>query len=192
MRKQRDGILAVSLPLIARFASAQPSLPDIRDALEPLTLPEETHRLAFSIATVAVLLLAVAIWLIWRSRARLRQSAMESAEARAHRRLGIIEYASPRVFYTELHDVFIEYLESRVVTESSRRTTPELIEVLETSGIQVDWQRSIKDLLYKCDNAKFSPLFADSEPAASVAECLGLIKRLATLPSLSRIKRSRA
>jgi len=192
MRKRRDRVLAALLPLIARFAAAQ-TIPDIHDSLEPLTLPDETHALAFSIAAVVVLMLAFAIWRIWRARSRLRRNPIESPEARARRRLGLIECVTPRLFFTELHDVLVEYLEHRVVTEASRRTSSELVEVLdEIPGIQGDWRKSIADFLAKCDHARFSPSVIDCDPTPSVAECLNLISRLATLPTMSIAKRRRA
>jgi hypothetical protein len=188
MRKQRER--AVLLLLITTAISGQ-TIPDIRDTLEPLTLSNETPAVVFLI-TAAAVTIAIAIWLILRSRSRSRQRASETAEVRARRRLGAIECVVPRAFYTELHDIFIEYLESRVVKEASRRTTPELVEVLEGSRLQVDWQTSIEDFLAKCDRAKFSPSVTDFEPAASVNECLSLISRLATIPALSVAGRGRA
>jgi hypothetical protein len=188
MRKQRDRL---TLLLIATAINGQ-SIPDIRDSLEPLTLPEETHTVAFLVAGAVAVMIAVAIWLISRSRSRLLRGANESAEVRARRRLEIIECATPRTFYTELHDIFVEYLESRVVTEASRRTTPELIEILGNSRLQLDWQTSIEKFLAKCDCARFSPAAIEYDPSASVKECLELINRLGTLPELSIAKRSRA
>ncbi len=189
MRKQRDRFTLVLL--MATAVSGQ-AIPDIRDSFEPLTLPEETHTVAFLVASAVAVLLAVAIWLISRSRSRLLRGANESAEVRARRRLGIIECATPRTFYTELHDIFVEYLESRVVTEASRRTTPELLEILRASRLQVDWQTSIQDLLAQCDRARFSPSAIEYDPSASVRECLQLINKLGTMPELSIAKRSRA
>jgi hypothetical protein len=186
MRKQPEHAVPALLSLIAAAASGQ-TIPDIRDSLEPLALPEETHWWIFFLSAAAILILAIAIWLIRRPRSR--QGHIESAEDRAHRRLAAIECSSPRALYTELHDIFVEYLERRVVVDASRCTTSELVDLLEnTAAIQVAWQRSIKAFLASCDQAKFSPSVFKCEPSEAVAECRGLVDKLATLGAFAVAK----
>jgi hypothetical protein len=188
MRKLRDRAVRAMLLLVTAASSGQP-IPDIRDSIEPLALPEKTHSWIFFLSAAALLILSIAIWLVRRPRSGLRPHAIESAEARAYRRLAAIERSSPRALYTELHNIFVEYLERRVVADASRCTTPELLDVLEnTAAIQAAWRTSIKAFLASCDRAKFSPFVLQCEPDEAVAECRGLIDKFATLAAFAMVK----
>jgi hypothetical protein len=186
MRKQLEYAAPTVLLLIASAASGQ-TIPDIRDSLEPLPLPNETNPWIFVLSGAAIVIVAIAIWLV--QRARSRPGPVESAEDRAHRRLAAIECSSPRALYTELHNIFVEYLERRVVADASRRTTPELLDVLEnTTAIQAAWRTSIQAFLASCDRAKFSPSEFKYESSEAVADCRGLIDKLATLSAFAVVK----
>jgi len=186
MRKQREHSAPAMLLLISAAASGQ-SIPDIRDSLEPLALPDATNPWIFVLSAAAIVTAAIIIWLAWRARSR--PGPIESAEDRAHRRLAAIDCSSSRALYTELHNIFVEYLERRVVADASRCTTPELLDLLEnTAAIQVAWRMSLKAFLMSCDRAKFSPSVFKCEPSEAVADCLGLIDKLATLAALGAVK----
>jgi hypothetical protein len=179
MRKPPDHSAPAMLLLIAAAASGQP-IPDIRDSLEPLALPDATNPWIFVLWAAAIAIGAIITWLVWRARSR--PGPIESAEDRAYRRLAAIEYSSPRALYTELHGIFVEYLERRVVAGASRRTTPEILDLLDNSAmIQAAWRTSIQAFLASCDHAKFSPSEFKCEPSEAVAECRVLVDKLATL-----------
>jgi hypothetical protein len=189
MRKQLEYAAPAVLLLIAAAASGQ-TIPDIRDSLEPLPLPNETNPWILVLSGAAIVIVAIAIWLV--RCARSRPGPVESAEDRAHRRLAAIECSTPRALYTELHDIFVEYLERRFVAGASRRTTPELLDLLDnTAMIQTAWRASIQAFLANCDHAKFSPSVFNCEPSEAVAECLGLIDKFATLSAFALVKGAR-
>jgi hypothetical protein len=179
-------MLPVMQLLIAAAARGQ-SIPDIRDSLEPLALPDAANPWIFVLSVAAIVFVAIIIWMAWRARSL--PGPIESAEDRAHRRLAAIECSSPRALYTELHSIFVEYLERRVVAGASRRTTPELLDLLDdTAMIQAAWRTSIQAFLASCDHAKFSPSAFNCEPSEAVAECRGLVDKLATLGTFAVVK----
>jgi len=179
MRKQRD--LAVAAILFISEAAGQ--TPDIRDSLPVLEPPDPWTPLVLAPYAVAILILAVLIWLMRRSRSR-RHSG-ESAEHRAHRRLASLAPSTPRIVYTELHSIFVEYLESRVHVKASRCTTPELLEVLsDTHLLSENWHASAEVFLADCDRAKFSSAEPVREADAAVDACRALIGQVAGTPIL--------
>jgi hypothetical protein len=177
MRKQREWAASAMLLLFAAAASGQ-TIPDIRDSLEPLVLPPDSNGpLIYVFSAAGILILAILISLIRRSRARFGTN--ESPEARARRRLSTIMFTGPRALYTELHNIFVEYVESRYRIEASRCTTPELLDLLASTHVMsADLHRSIETFLADCDRAKFSPSELACEQEAAVTECLGLINQV--------------
>jgi hypothetical protein len=183
MRKQRKPIVPAILLLIAATTSGQ-NLPDIRDSLEPLELPDRSGPLMLVPWAAAIVIVAILIWFSIRS--RFRQGSVESPEACAERRLVNIANTGPRAFYTELHSIFVEYLDNRVLIKASRCTTPELLDLLANAHLMsADWCLSVEAFLADCDRAKFSPAQSDRGPDAAVAECRALISRVATAPLLA-------
>ena len=182
MRRRRDIVFAVIL-LLSAAASGQ-NIPDIRDAMELAEPPEPASPLiAISVAAV-ILILALGMWL--RRRLRSRRGSIESPEARAHRRLAELRSTEARASYTELHSIFVEYLEGRVLIKASRCTAPELVEVLANAGMMsAEWRSSVEVFLADCDRAKFSPSEPEREPEAAAEECRALINQVATAPLIA-------
>jgi hypothetical protein len=179
MRNPREVIV---LAMTASAVTGQ-SIPNIKDSMEPLELPEPSFVVNMLPYLAAAVVLGVLIWLRFRSRSR---SRAESPAARAQRRLSNIALAAPRAFYTELHRIFVEYLESQVRFKASHCTTPELLRILaDAEFISADWRASVEGLLADCDRAKFSSWQPDREPDAVVAECKALINQVATAPLLA-------
>jgi hypothetical protein len=180
MRKLRETIV---LTMAARALSGQ-SIPDIKDAMEPLDLPEPSVLWNLLPYVAGFLLLIVLVWLKYRSRSR--HSTTESPEACAHRRLAAIAYTDSRLFYGALHGIFVEYLDSRLPVKATRCTTPELLQILtEADFLSADWRASAARFLSDCDRAKFSSWQPGREPDAAVAECIALINQVATAPLLA-------
>jgi hypothetical protein len=182
MRREREVIVA-AIFLLSAAASGQ-NIPDIRDSMELAEAPDPLNALIVIPFAAVILILAIAMWL--RRRARVRRAAGESPEARAHRRLADLATGEARASYTELHRIFVEYLEGRALIKASRCTTPELIGVLADEGIMsAEWRASVEVFLADCDRAKFSPLGPEREPEAAAAECRALINQVATAPLIS-------
>jgi hypothetical protein len=182
MRKLRESLLLIA----AAGALRGQTLPDIRDSMEPLDLPQPSVVLNLLPYVAAALLIAVLIY--WRYRSRSRRGNTESPESYAQRRLANVAYTTSRAFYGELHIIFVEYLESRVLTKATRCTTPELLQTLtEADFLSADWRASVAGFLADCDRAKFSSWEPepDGEPDAAVAECNALINQVATAPLLA-------
>ncbi len=181
MRKLRE-ITAVLITAAGTLRGQ--SIPDIRDSMEPLELPQPSVLLNLLPYIAAALLLAILIVLRYRSRSRIGNA--ESPESYAQRRLAKIAYTTSRAFYSELHNIFVEYLEFRVLIKASRCTTPELLDILAEAGfMSADWRTSVAGFLADCDRAKFSSWEPDCEPDAAVAECKALINQVATAPLLA-------
>jgi hypothetical protein len=177
MRKQLDLAVAAILVLFNAITSGQ-TIPDIRDSLPVLEPPDPWTPLTLAPYVVAILILALLIWLM--RRARSGRYSGESAEDRAHRRLASLAPSTPRLTYTELHSIFIEYLESRVLVKASRCTTPELLDVLSnTRLLSENWYASVEVFLADCDRAKFSSSEPVREPDAAAAGCRTLIGQIA-------------
>jgi hypothetical protein len=180
MRKLREAIVLIA----AGGALKGQSIPDIRDAMEPLEIPQPSVVFNLLPYFALVLILALLIWLKYRSRSH--RGNTESPEANAQRRLATIAHTTSRVFYAELHSIFVEYLESSVLIKASRCTTPELLHILADADlISTDWRASVEGFLANCDRAKFSSRQPDCEPDAAVAECKALIMQVATAPRLA-------
>jgi hypothetical protein len=180
MRKLRESIVLIA----AAGALRGQSVPDIRDSMEPLELPTPSVVLNLLPYIAAALLLATL--LLWRYRSRSGKANPESPESYVQRRLANAAYTTSRAFYADLYDIFIEYLESRVLINASRCTTPELLRILtEADFMSADWRTRVARFLAVCDRAKFSSWEPDYEPEAAVAECKALINQVATAPLLS-------
>lgn len=185
MRKQRELALAATALFVVIAANAQ-TIPDIRDSFEPLEPAAATVPFALiACAGAALVILSLLAW--WKRRSRSHSPLTESPEARADRRLAAIESANPHTFYTELHNIFIEYLENRASIDACRWTTPELLHALADAPLK---HEALKHLLDDCDTAKFGPSQPDREPGAAVAECRALIQQVSTAPLL-RIQQRR-
>jgi hypothetical protein len=180
MRKLHEPIVLIT----AVGALRGQSIPDIRDAMEPLDLPQSSVGLNL-LPYIAVALL-VAILIYWRYRSRSRRRNTESPASSAQTRLANIAYTTSHEFYEQLHDIFVEYLESRVLINASRCTTPELLDILtEADFISADWRASVAGFLADCDRARFSSWEPDRKPDDAVAECKALINQVATAPLLA-------
>jgi len=152
--------------------------------MEPLEIPPPPVVLNL-LPFIAVGLLVV-ILLLWRYRSRSRMRNTESPDSYARRRLAEVAPSSPRIFYANLHRIFVEYLESHIGIKASRCTTPELLRILaDADFLTADWRASVERFLADCDRAKFSSWQPDCEPAAAVAECQALINQVATAPLLA-------
>jgi hypothetical protein len=181
MRKSRKSLILGMA--VAALGSGQ-SLPNIRDGMEPLEIPEPSLVFKLLPYFAVLLILAVLIWLKFRSPSA--RGNAESAEADAQRRLAGIAHTTSRVFYAELHSIFVEYLESSVHIKASRCTTPELLHIL--AGLDLigaEWRASVEEFLADCDRAKFSSWQPDRAPDEAVAECKALITQVATAPRLA-------
>jgi hypothetical protein len=183
MRKLREFSLAAICVLLAAAACGQ-NIPDIRDSLE-LADPPGSVNLTLAPFAAAILLIAMLIWML-RRRARSRAASIESPEACAERRLANIVPGGSRAFYSELHHVFVEYLETRVLIKATRCTTPELlVRIADLELMSADWRSSVETFLADCDQAKFSPSQPDREAEAALAECRALILQVAAAPRLA-------
>ena len=180
MRKLLESILLI---VVAGAVRGQ-SIPDIRDSMEPLELPPSSVVLSVIPYIAAALLLAT--FLLWRYRSRSRKANPESPEFYAQRRLASTAYTTSRAFYADLYDIFVEYLESRVLINASRCTAPELLHILTEAGfMSPDWRTRVAGFLADCDRAKFSSWEPDCDPEAAIAECNALISEVGTAPLLS-------
>lgn len=157
---------------------------DIRElsGVEPLpALGDEFPWEEVGIAVGAVLLLALAIYLLRRRR---RPRGPESREAAARRRLAALaalDAPDPRTFHAEMAQVLREYIQASLGLDSSRLTSRELLDAFHRNGhMSEDWQYRLEVLLACCDQAKFCREWDQAwDPRELLAECREVFDMLA-------------
>jgi hypothetical protein len=192
MREETELILSLVLIVLLaainyRVLEVQAgAAPDIHDSFEPVPLAESEQPLlpAWEIVLGAVMVVAASTTGILAYRKRARANPIESAEDRAHRRLAeaATALADPKSLYTELNSILTEYVGARAGISATRRTSLELQQFFESSGLMdVKFQTELAGFLADCDRAKFSPspqLGWNRERA--IADCRTIIATIET------------
>jgi hypothetical protein len=154
----RAPIAATLSVLFARVVLAAPAEEDIRDIRGPkYVLPDWV----LPAAILGVLLVAAAVYGIWRWRRNRRAAPLLPFEI-ALRRLedirSLMRPSQAREFSTAASDVVRWYIEQRFDVTATRRTTEEFLhDLLQSSSDSLArHQGLLGDFLYQCDFVKFA------------------------------------
>ncbi len=141
-------------------AAAEAGADALRDIKPPMQLPDP---LKWVIVGAAVVITALAAWMLWRYW-RKRQGAVPAvpivpAHVRARRKLeeALALISQPREFCTLVSDTIRGYLEERFNFHAPERTTEEfLYELRETNLLMPDQKDGLGEFLKRCDLVKFA------------------------------------
>jgi len=165
---------------------------DIRDIRGPLTLPVSVIQLSLLLLALVVAL-AVALWLLRRSRRRgdepavipdrpLRPAHELALEALARVEAStLLERGQVKEYHIEVSEILRTYVERRFSVPALEMTTREVADGLQRVGVETDIQVGFRRFLERCDLVKFAKVRPDAECSRSVL-ALGreLVKRSAS------------
>jgi hypothetical protein len=125
--------------------------------------------------TAAVILLALGVWLLRKRRnapapaAPPEQAALKQLEGLQNGLPTSLEESN--LFHTQLADILREYLEARFQIPAPRQTSEEYYQKLAQSGHLTEEQlHQFRDLLQRCDLARFAPLHPTPEECLQTLE----------------------
>jgi hypothetical protein len=150
-----------------------PDVKDLRDDLPIETLPPEHHWYRH-LPLAGGILLGVALFslLVAASLRRVRAPTPVPPHERALRELEVLASTplpdqSPDWYHTQISSVVRRYLEERFTMPASRQTTEEFFEdVRRGQHLNAEQQQILRDLLARCDLAKFTGLPPSPEECA--------------------------
>ncbi len=139
----------------------------------PYTL-KELFPWIYGILMGGLIIAAIVLWLMSRSRKMEQQKEAEPAHIRALRELDKFrgdKFWKPdqqKVFYSGVTDTLREYIASRYGVGALEMTTAEIFDGLKGSDIPADLYQEMKDLFERADFVKFAKYTATDEDNAQV------------------------
>lgn len=133
---------------------------DIRDIKPPIDIPDGLAWLWWTLAALAVLVLAIVLWRLMRKRkTRVVLPPPIPAHIRAKRKLAdaLAYLTQPKTFCTLVSDTARFYLEDRFDFRAPERTTEEFLRELQGTKLLLPEQKeSLANFLASCDLVKFA------------------------------------
>lgn len=152
--------MSASLTNAPRTLTSSAAASDLRDIKPPVEIP---NPWAWVWWTVAVLVVAAALYLAWRHWQKRRVLAAlvppipPHVRARQRLREALALVSDPREFCIRVSDTLRVYLEERFTFHAPERTTEEfLYELRDTELLTRDQKESLEDFLTRCDLVKFA------------------------------------
>jgi hypothetical protein len=136
------------------------SASDIRDIKPPMAIPNVWEWVAWMLAALAIMALAVFVWRWWRKRrSQIPAEPPIPAHVRAKQKLdeALALIAQPKAFCILVSDTIRSYLEEQFDFHAPERTTEEFLRELSTTDLLVSEQKeSLGKFLESCDLVKFA------------------------------------
>jgi hypothetical protein len=133
---------------------------DIRDIKPPVEIPNGWEWLWWTLAVLAIIVLAILLWRWWqRKQANARVEMEVPPHERARRKLqeALDYFDRPKPFCILVSDAVRLYLEERFGLRAPERTTEEFLADLSRSVALTDRQKaSLQEFLTACDMVKFA------------------------------------
>ena len=148
---------------------------DIRDALDPIPLPEPSGIPWLMIAggLLAALAIFAAIRIV---RRRLARGPAGTPEQAALGRLAKLNATPTKAFYFELTAILVEYLDAQFPVGLVFCTSSEILSRLRSiETMTPESEGALRDLLAECDRAKFAPSIQDADPSGAARRCRRVI-----------------
>lgn len=133
---------------------------DIRDIKPPIEIPTGWEWLWWSLAALAIVVIAVIVWFWWRKgRAQVVFVPPVPAHVRAKQKLdeALALIKQPKPFVIAVSDTARAYLEERFDFRAPERTTEEFLRELSGTNLLAKEQKeSLGNFLESCDLVKFA------------------------------------
>ena len=133
---------------------------DIRDIKPPVAIPNIWEWVAWALAVLAIVALAVFFWRWWQKRrSQIPAEPPVPAYVRAKQKLeeALALIAQPKTFCILVSDTIRSYLEEQFDFHAPERTTEEFLRELSTTDLLVPEQKdSLGRFLESCDLVKFA------------------------------------
>ncbi len=145
---------------LSKAHSAAPAVSDIRDIKPPLEISSGLAWLWWTLAAIAVVVLAAFLWR-WCQRRKVNVPIVPPvpAHVRAQQKLAaaLALLGQPKPFVTAVSDTVRTYLEERFDFRAPERTTEEFLRELSSTSLLVKEQKeSLGSFLASCDLVKFA------------------------------------
>jgi len=140
--------------------------PDIRDIAPPVEVPMPTG-VKVAIIVVAVLLVALAVWIAIRLVKRAAQTPPVPPRTIALRELEQlrpqVQTLDPHAFSVAVSDVLRRYIDAQYGLRAGKQTSPEFLASIQAAeSFSDDDRRLLADFLERCDLLKFARVEADA------------------------------
>jgi len=133
---------------------------DIRDIKPPMTIPNVWEWVAWVLAALAIIAVAIFFWRWWQKRrSQIPAEPPVPAYVRAKQKLeeALALIAQPKTFCILVSDTIRSYLEEQFDFHAPERTTEEFLRELSTTDLLVPEQKdSLGRFLESCDLVKFA------------------------------------